>query len=116
MKIANATAKYAKGDLNGWFFELKQIKMIMIAKIPPTKRTELKTAETRIVNIMALARSHPKNNRNSLSDAIENYNEQIQILLDRIGISIPSRESRHLLFGQKKEDMRPDPEEEFTGM
>jgi hypothetical protein len=115
-RLQRAISKYASGNLVGWFFELKAIKMVIVAKIPEQSKLNLKNKEKCIADLIITSKKSPSKNKQALAEEIENYNEQIQTVLLKLGIDIPQREARHLLFGQDKEIPIVNPEEEFTGM
>lgn len=82
--LQKATVRYLRGDIEGWFFCLKAIKMRIIQHLDKDEREDLKEKESSM--------AEQKNNSQELGKLTEQYNTKIMDLLNRYGYLIGEKE------------------------
>ena len=84
-----AFRKYEEGNIKGWFFSLKSLKMQIISKLDKEERNQLKILEEKITkkfnSDFTTILSVPN---------IENYNELLQDLMESKGLLLINKEDQ----------------------
>jgi len=85
--LIRANKNYQDGFIRAWFFELRGIKMQVIAKLKTNERKELKDLEEKIKIKLS-----KKFGDAMASELIENYNERLQDLMESKGLLLVDRD------------------------
>jgi hypothetical protein len=114
-RFEEAFRKYAQGDLDGFYFNLETIKMMLIAFITPQTEKGFDDLEKKIAELRFKEKRFPGKYRGQIAIAMKQYNKALQVIIKDVGVGLPTKQSTYLLFGQSEKPEMRDLEEDFDG-